>query len=359
MARPSSKEDAITEALRARIIAGELPSGSKLPTYAQLIEEFSASMMTIHKVISRLKGDGFIAGLERKGVFVAEKPPHLNRIALLLGVPGKENRFMRSMELSAQEFSERGEKEIEVFSCLNGRHFRLEEAKRLKEELAARRFAGMIVAFNPAGCPDQEIFEFPTPKLYFSATFRDGNKNVTMDQRDFIRRGFERLSAQGVRRLAILSYPFNNPVLEIARKSLGDFGFSSKPEWQLGMDNPELAEQITKLLLATPASERPDGILLADDHLVEAAAKGVFASRVRIPDELRTLCHCNWVQPPQRPFPMDLLGFDSAMALKEALDFIDAANAGKPFSGNLLIPALFEDEMLEARSRAAKPREAS
>ena len=351
MPKPSAKEDMIAETLRERIISGVLRPGVQLSTYEVLEREFDASRMTMNKAISRLKDDGFLTGIERRGVFVSERPPHMNRIALLLAWPGRLNHFAACLESSAHDFAERSGRDIEIFSNLNSPYFDQAEATRLKEELAARRFAGMLIAFDPAGCPDKGVFEFPLPKVYLAPGQRRDGVKLSMDGQGFVRRGLERLHALGARRIAILAYPHANPSIELAARLLGEFGLSSKPEWQIAMDNPDIAEQIIKLLLSADKDKRPDGLLLTDDHLAEPVARGIVASRVKVPDELKALSHCNWAMPPPRPFPMELLGFDSAMVVSLSVDYIDATNRGVPCTGKLLVPSLFENEMQETRDR--------
>lgn len=354
MPKPSSKEDMIAETLRERIIAGELPPGAQLPTYEILERDFGASRMTMNKAISRLKADGFLTGIERRGVFVAEKPPHLDRIALLLPHPPRFNSFSACLEASAKDFTELHGRRIEIFPCLDGPHFSQEEARRILGELEARRFAGIFVAFNPDGCPEQRIFDFKIPKVYFDPGSRRDGAKLSMDVPGLVRKGLERLKERGASRIAVLAYPHDNPSLRMAAKAIPELGLESKSEWRIGMDNPEIAEQIVSLMLCAEPGKRPDGLLLADDHLVEAAARGVVASRIKAPEELKVLSHCNWVLPPPRSFPLELLGFDSDMAMRLAAACIDASNEKRPFEGQLVVPALFEDEMREARSLAAK-----
>ncbi len=354
MPKPSSKEDMIAETLRDRIISGSLAPGTQLPTYEALEREFDASRMTMNKAITRLKDEGFLTGIERRGVFVAGRPPHLDRIALLQAHPSRFNRFSACLESAARDFAEQTGRQVEVFSNLNLGYFSQEEAKRLAAELAARRFAGMVVAFAPQGCPDQKIFDFPIPKVYLSPGGRKDGVKLSMDAPGFARRGLEHLREKGASRIAVLAYPHDNPTLQIVAKAIEELGFASKPEWQIAMDNPEIAEQIVKLMLTAGNGQRPDGLLLADDHLAEAAARGVVSARVKVPEELKVLSHCNWALPPPRSFPMELLGFDSEMVIRLSAAWIDAANKGEPFDGSLLAPPLFEDEMLEARRRASE-----
>ena len=63
--------DAITEQIRA----GELAPGDKLPTYAQLAEQFKISVTTAQTALRILRERGLVEGHQGKGTFVAENPP--------------------------------------------------------------------------------------------------------------------------------------------------------------------------------------------------------------------------------------------------------------------------------------------
>ncbi|GAA3737668.1 hypothetical protein GCM10022225_20660 [Plantactinospora mayteni] len=63
--------DAITEQIRA----GELAPGDKLPTYAQLADQFKISVTTAQNALRILRERGLVEGHQGKGTFVAENPP--------------------------------------------------------------------------------------------------------------------------------------------------------------------------------------------------------------------------------------------------------------------------------------------
>jgi DNA-binding GntR family transcriptional regulator len=60
--------DAITEQIRA----GELTPGDKLPTYAQLADQYKVSVSTAQAALRILRDRGLIEGQQGKGTFVAE-----------------------------------------------------------------------------------------------------------------------------------------------------------------------------------------------------------------------------------------------------------------------------------------------
>ncbi|MEE6259212.1 winged helix-turn-helix domain-containing protein [Plantactinospora sonchi] len=63
--------NAITEQIRS----GELAPGDKLPTYAQLADQFKISVTTAQNALRILRERGLVEGHQGKGTFVAENPP--------------------------------------------------------------------------------------------------------------------------------------------------------------------------------------------------------------------------------------------------------------------------------------------
>lgn len=62
--------DAITEQIRA----GVYSPGDKLPTYAQLSEQYTVSVSTAQAALRILRDRGLVEGHQGKGTFVAAEP---------------------------------------------------------------------------------------------------------------------------------------------------------------------------------------------------------------------------------------------------------------------------------------------
>jgi DNA-binding GntR family transcriptional regulator len=70
---PYSKADRLQEALLKRIELGEFPPGSKLPSWAELGEQYDVSAQTVRTVMERLKFLGVVEGVPGSGTFVKER----------------------------------------------------------------------------------------------------------------------------------------------------------------------------------------------------------------------------------------------------------------------------------------------
>lgn len=64
--------DQVAEVMAARIRAGRLAAGDKLPTEANLVDQFSVSRTVVREALSRLKSLGLVESRQGSGVFVKE-----------------------------------------------------------------------------------------------------------------------------------------------------------------------------------------------------------------------------------------------------------------------------------------------
>ena len=65
----------IAAGIRARIMAGDLVPGTRLPTTQQLMAEYGITNQTVQRTLSVLKDEGFLVGKAGVGVFVREEFP--------------------------------------------------------------------------------------------------------------------------------------------------------------------------------------------------------------------------------------------------------------------------------------------
>lgn len=62
----------IAEDVRAKIASGELKSGDRLPTQAQLASDYGVSLQPVKLALKILETEGLVIGHQGKGVFVSE-----------------------------------------------------------------------------------------------------------------------------------------------------------------------------------------------------------------------------------------------------------------------------------------------
>lgn len=63
---------ALADHIIARVAAGELPPGAKLPSERDLAEEYGVAYLTVRRAMRELRERGAIVTVHGKGTFVAE-----------------------------------------------------------------------------------------------------------------------------------------------------------------------------------------------------------------------------------------------------------------------------------------------
>ena len=65
----------VTEALRARILGRTPEESRRLPTEAQLAEEYGVAVSTVRQALTALEGEGLVTRRRRHGTYISEQAP--------------------------------------------------------------------------------------------------------------------------------------------------------------------------------------------------------------------------------------------------------------------------------------------
>jgi DNA-binding FadR family transcriptional regulator len=72
MTKVTSLADALFAKLEARILAGELPPGSRFPSQKEIAEQERVSRTVVREAVARLEAQGFAEGRQGSGVYVPD-----------------------------------------------------------------------------------------------------------------------------------------------------------------------------------------------------------------------------------------------------------------------------------------------
>lgn len=86
--------------MRDKIVKGEWPGGTQIPTEVQLMELFGVSRATLRQAISDLCNDGFLNRVQGKGTFVTENSGYGNDPTEIWehNLPGTSHRILSCVE---------------------------------------------------------------------------------------------------------------------------------------------------------------------------------------------------------------------------------------------------------------------
>ena len=97
-----------------------------------------------------------------------------------------------------------------------------------------------------------------------------------------------------------------------------------------------------RLMMRAGQTDRPDGLVITNDNLVDDAIAGLVAEGINVPDDLEVVAHCNFPWPPVKIMPIQRLGLDVRAVLRLGIDLIDRRRAGKKIPKVVTVPAVWE-----------------
>ncbi len=353
--RSKQKQPAILQKLREQIVHGKWQPGERLPSRGEFEVETGVSRVTVQKVFDRLVREGFIEVQGRRETRVAKSPPHLSRYALAFPFhPSDTNNWNRYWTVLADVARgirhADGTPAIEVFYNVDG-HTDVREYRELLTAARHHLAAGMIfVGIVPRLRQTPLLLDTHIPKVLVSRSsmLASGGhvSTVTSDNIDFFDRAVGHLASKGCKTLAIVMSS-GESYEESVLPALNRYGMTCPSYWLHGIvpESRETAASLLHLILRHP-EDRPDGLIVADDHFTTAATAGLLAAGVRVPQDLHVVVHENFPSHAESPLPFTRLGFDARETLSNCLHIIDGERkSGKPSMVRCNVPSRFSTEL--------------
>ncbi len=360
LGRPPAKQDEIIADIRARIVRGEVPPAGRLPTRRELGSQYGASLPTVQQALDVLANDGFVLAKGTLGTFVVDSPPHLFRYALVFPRYPSDRvepwpRFWAALVNEAMVVERSSPRKVPVFYGLDGRT-NTEEYHSLMREVRSHTLGGLIFATQPsafAGSPLLETNGVPRVAIMRPGWESLGVAAVNLDDSSFVAKALDYLASRGRKRIALIATAGDQTRRAQFGPEMAARGLSGQPWWTqfVPIAPPECASQMAMLLAHPGQSERPDGVVIADDNLVESVTSGLMRVGIRVPDDMEIVGHCNFPWPTPSVVPVRRLGYDSMQTLGACIESIDAQRRGETPPA-VRIPALFEDEVKTSRPQS-------
>lgn len=321
--------------LRDEIIAGRLRPGSRLPTHLKLVERFGVSNVTVQNALNRLASDGFIRIRARVGSFVVDQPPHLRNVALVFpfdpAAPSHRwnwSKYYQALTMAAAEVQGRTGRHFALYHGVDY-HSDSEDRERLIRQIERRQLSGVIFAGTPSMYRHTPLLEAPDlPRVELSSASNAAWPVINVWSRSWLSQALDWLREQGRRRVAVLFHRLGrNEFYEGAQLAqlVAERGMRSPAYWHLAADwrDPAAADHLVQLLFSAPAGERPDGLAVVDDNLVEGAVAGLIHAGVQVPDDCAVVARVNVPMPAPPALPFGCCGYDLRTVLRCALELID------------------------------------
>jgi len=349
------KQPAILQQLREQIVLGKWQPGERLPSRGEFEVETGVSRVTVQKIFDRLVREGFIEVYGRRETRVAKSPPHLSRYTLAFpSHPSNTdhwNRYWTTLLDVARGIQRPdGSPAVEIFFNVDG-HADVREYRDLFSAARHHLMAGMIfVGVTPRLRQAPLLHETRVPKVLISRmSMKIGGSavsTVTTDAADFYDKAVGHLAAKGCRTIAIL-IPEADSANSYVRVALKKHDVECPPYWMHPIlpDSRQTVSSLVHLLFRNPA-DRPDGLLLADNHFIDPATAGLMAAGVSVPHDLQVVVHENFPSANESLLPFTRVGFDARETITTCLRIIDQERkSGKPSETCFRVPARFASDL--------------
>lgn len=321
------------------ILDGKLRPGDRLPKRKELVDQFGGSQSTIQLAMDDLEEQGFIEILSRKsGTVVSKHLPHLTRYKVLVAYPRTQrSSFLSTMREMAEEISATSHRDISFFHLVADLQ-QTETLATFVREVEHNRLAGLIFLLMPVSFRRSPVLEaHGLPRVAIAPVDQArGLPAIWIDYRDFFVRAIDLLKRRGCKHIALaapdgwadteqnLTSPFEQAML--------DAGLRNDPRLQIFLPmNPHAAQHTVSLMMQHVWNNHCDGLIVADDHLLEPIGEGLLAAGAA---DLPLVCTANLPNLPQCPMGVSLLPFEVKKLLLSACDYIDA------IKGNRKVPEL-------------------
>ncbi|MFA6293009.1 MAG: GntR family transcriptional regulator [Victivallales bacterium] len=344
---PDYRTQEITADLKEKIISGKWKPGMRIPTRRQLCAKYVAGPITIQNIIAQFEEDGFLKSDGRNGTCVVKTPPHMVNVALVFPEEVTVNRFWNALSTVAREKRSDGLKIIQRFNISHNGWTDNPDQVGLISDILRKRLLGVFFASIPFLVEKTPIVTepgIPRCAIITPGSFSEFSQ-IFPDAFSFQDKALGYLKSKGRKRIAVVGHPgiskANWP------EKITEYGFESGPYWIQGMNLLDTMPgyNLARLLFHDSIDERPDGLVITDDNLVESVTKGIAESGVRFPKELDVIAHCNFPCIPPSSVPVVHLGYDTREFLDQALRFLRAMRMEGAPPVKSAVKAVFEDEL--------------
>ncbi len=342
--------------MRQRIVTGEWKPGDRLPSREVFEQELGASRVTVQRVFDRLVQEGFVEVNGRRDTRVSLDPPHLSRLALAFPTDPSSrtilwNRFWGALhDVSMGIRRPDDSPAIQPYFNIDG-HTDVRDYERLLVAMRHNLVAGIIFPTYPSpllqGSP--LITESGMPKVAIAHNLSlppEYNVSlVELDNSSFFVKACEYLKSRNCKTVGLI-LPAGMDVDRYVLPALAQFDLSCPHYWmhRVTPSSSEVVSSIVPLMLRH-ASDRPAGLIIANDHFAEAATRGLIAAGVRVPDDIHVVMHENFPAPTTPLLPYQRLGFDARRVINACTTVIKDHRAKSGSPTRTTVPALFEYEL--------------
>lgn len=352
-ARPAPGRTAIVDELRQQIVQGKLKPGARLQIRPELATRFKVARATVQHALDILRNEGFIVS-DNSGTFVAKRPPHLTTYGLVFPTDPRQAWMESSaiVPVEAEKIAKQRDCRLIVYRDVDP-DYAAGSYQQLLSDMRAHRLAGVILHHWPTRLENSPIALIPdTPKVIMAVRVPHVPvplfPNIVRVSDDFdlcLEKAVNWLADKGVRRLGFIGHrPLDERRMIAFRKTAEQRGMALSPLWTQFAEQHG-AHNLAMLLMRLPASERPDGLFIADPDMVNVVATGLVSAGVRVGQDVHVVALATFPLREPTPLPLERIGWDVRNTLRICMDVIDMHRRGEKPPMSITMPPVFEREV--------------
>ncbi len=323
---PVSRHHEIESILRQRISSRQYAAGSRIPTRRKLIEEFSASALTLQRALDRLIELGFLVAKGAHGTFVCDRLPHQSTYAIVFAdAPDGDtwNRFWGALLREAKAWTDDMGRRFEPY-CLRGANAGCPEYGRLAKDVADGLVAGILFTSRTYWLKDSPVLRAGIPRVVLGKEVDEVAHGMSIIDLELSEeRLWSTFARYDRKRVAILCNLNQEEAWQEQVAYLRHHHLTTRAEWLIGLPiephGARAARRVTHLLMSGRPEQRPDALLISDDNLVPHATAGILDAGLHAPQDVIVLAHANFPSPTSSAVSSLRYGPDITKLLHQAL----------------------------------------
>ncbi len=291
-----------------------LKAGDKVPSIRKLSKEWGVSHWSLRTAQALLEQEGWLQIRHGSGVYVSRRAatPTVGVFTAFDVFQPRTSVFHHLVLRAIREYIETQGMNADIYvgRCAAGQELPPEQCGRFVDDVEAGRLDGVVIV----SAPSLAGWKNWIASLRFPAVGDHTPYEVEVPSAVMIREAVARLRSASCRRLALLGWG-GRKIEDAFREEMTGKGLKLNERWIRGDLHPMFSgagwEEFREIWSAE--REKPDGIVVADDVLMEEAGKAIMEMGVAVPRDLRIAALVNKGAPWRWPFPAIRLEVDPVL----------------------------------------------
>ncbi|MBI4026774.1 MAG: GntR family transcriptional regulator [Verrucomicrobia bacterium] len=293
----------VKHALHGRILRGESPPKSQLPSERELMRAFRVSQQTVIRALHELRLEGLVTRHQGKGTFVSDASPGRNQIGILTyldetlpTVSVYPQNLLRSQLNHLRRLGE----QPRLYSTFGTDRIGdvRQHAREVLEDCARSRLRCLIVAASYNASQAENALK--RWGIHVIGSHREeaiSACNVAPDSGAMAETGLRHLLSLGFRKPAILAsrptYAAMDKQVKAYLHLMEQQRIAVRPGWFRSEEFASDAAGYQQFQRLWAMDDRPEAILITDDIMAQGATRAMMDLGIRVPRDLTVMVEMN------------------------------------------------------------------